>query len=832
MHARRAAAYIVRELRAPQLRLLWGALLLAAAALSSVEFLAQRLQGALQRDAAQLLGGALVVQGDVPLPAAFAQHARADGLRTAATVEFPSMALAPGADGGSRLVVVKAVDAAWPLLGHARLRGADGAAHEVAGAPPPGSVWAAAGLTAQLGVPTAGPIELGRRSLRVAGVLLSEPDRGTGLPGLAPRVLINAADLASTGLIQPASRAQWRLLLDGPPAALARYRAWADAAVRDTRGVQLLDAARHDGGIDRNLRHGAAFLQLVALLSAVLAAVACAVAANDFARRQRDAVALLKALGLTRRGVLALQLAQLALLGALAAAAGSVLGLLGQAALLRVLGGLLRLGTLPAPGWGPAGGALAVVFALLGAFALPPLWRLASVPPWRVLRQHDAGPSRVALAASVTGAAGGALALWALAADRAMAWRALLGVSGAALLFALGAAVLVALAARLARGRRGALALAARQLGAQRAAAVAQIASLAVALLALLLVAMLRAGLFAAWQRSLPADAPNRFVINVQPAQAAEFRAMLAGAGVEHYDWYPMVRARLLAVNGRAVHAADYPEGRARALVEREFNVSTTPRLPAGNRVVAGSWARTVDGDGLSVEQGLATLLRWKLGDVLRFDVAGRDFNAPITSIRRLDWESLHVNFFVLAPAALLARDTPSYIGAFRVDGASRALDAELPHRFPDITLLDLDALLAQLHAMLAQLGAAVELLFGCALAAGLAVQAATLLLGRRARQREAALWRALGASAALLRRVAVFELLLGGLAAGVLAAPAAAWLARWLARQLFDFTWTPAPVWWFAGPLLGALLALLVGWGSLRGVLRTPPLQLLRAPR
>ena len=352
------------------------------------------------------------------------------------------------------------------------------------------------------------------------------------------------------------------------------------------------------------------------------------------------------------------------------------------------------------------------------------------------------------------------------------------------------------------------------------------------ALLALLLVAMLRAGLFAAWQRSLPADAPNRFVINVQPQQAGEFRAMLAAAGVAHYDWYPMVRARLLAVNGRAVHAADYPEGRARALVEREFNVSTTPRLPVGNRIVAGHWASTVDGRGLSVEQGVAELLGWKLGDVLRFDVAGRDFSAPISSVRRLEWESLHVNFFVLAPAALLAPDTPSYIGAFRVDGASRALDAQLPRRFPDITLFDLDALLTQLHAMFARLGVAVELLFGCALASGLAVQAATLLLGRRARQREAALWRALGASGGLLRQVAIYELLLGGFVAGALAAPAAAGLARWLARQLFDFTWTPAVGWFVAGPLLGALLALAVGWSSVRAVLRTPPLQILRAPR
>ena len=827
MRLRHGIALAAREMRAPQWRLLWLALVLAAAALSSVGFLAQRLQAALQRDAAELLGGALVVQSDEPLPARFAEQARRDGLRVATSAEFASMALAPGADGGSRLVVVKAVGGDWPLLGRVRVR-IDGVVRVLTAAPAAGTAWAAPGLTERLGVAPQGPIVLGARALRVAGALELEPDHGAGMPGFAPRVLINAADLASTGLIQPASRVRYRLLLDAAAPALARYAAWARRAASGLRGVQLLDAARNDGQLGADLHRGAAFLQLVALLSAVLAAVACAVAAHDFARRQRDRVALLKALGMSRRGVLALLAVQLSLLGVLATAVGCALGLLGQLALLHTLGGLLRLRALPPPGWQPAGVALLVVYALLAAFALPPLARLAAVPPLQVLRRQTVARARWWPAPAAGGA--GLLLLWAVAGDRAMAWRALLGCAAAAALFALGAWALTAAAARLGRRRGGALALAARQLGSQRAATLTQITALALALLALLLVAMLRAGLFAAWQSSLPADAPNRFVINVQPQQAADFRAALRAAGIARFDWYPMVRARLVAVNGRPVHARDYPPGRARALVERAFNLSTAPRLPPGNRIVGGSWQPTAAGDGLSVEAGLARTLGLHLGDRLRFDSAGTTISAPITSLRALDWASLHVNFFVLAPPALLAPLSRTYIGAFRVGSGSAALDTTLPRRFPDITLINLDSWLEQLQRILARLGAAAELLFGCALAVGLTVMLATLLLGRHARRREIVLWRALGASGAQLRRVAALELLLSGLCAGLLASPAAALMARWLARRVFDFGWTPEPAWFIAGPLLGAVLALAAGWWSLRAVLRTPPMWLLRA--
>ncbi len=835
MRPRAFASLLLAELRAPQLGLIWIALLLAATALSAVGFVAQRLHSGLQRDAAQLLGGDLLLRGDHALPPQFEARARALGLRGAHSEVFASMALGPGAQGRTQLVVVKAVGAGYPLLGRVSLRAvAPGAALPRTPIPQPGTVWVSPQLARRLGVPPQGPIVLGQRSLRIAALVTAEPDSAAGIPGLAPRVLLNLADLPSTGLIQPASRVSYALALVGPPRALAQYAAWAHASIaaQSLRGLRLHQPDAAGNGFDRNLRRGADYLRLVALLAALLAAVAVAVAARDFARRRQQSVALLKALGMSRRRVFALLACELALLGVGAGALGSLAGLGLQALLLGMLQGVVGATPLAGPGWQPVALALWSMASLLLAFALPQLLRLLQVPPLRVLRREAVGSGRGARLLAGVGLLLFALLLLVLGGDGWLGWIALGAFAAVALLLVAAAAGALALLRRAGARGRGAAALTARQLGARGASAVAQVAALGLALMALLLVGMLREGLLGGWQASLPADAPDRFVINVQPQQGEAFRAALRQAGIHRFEWYPMVRARLVAVNGRAVFGRDYADPRARRLLDREFNVSTTPNLPGDNRIVAGSWRATADpgAQGLSVEQGIADTLGLKLGDRLRFDIAGDTVEAPITSLRKVDWASMRANFFVLAPASLLLRQPYTWLAAFHEPAqAPPEFDARLAERFPDITIIDLAQLLAQFRAMLAQVGSAVQVLFGLALGAGLAVVASTLLIGRRERERETALWRVLGASDRLLRRVMATELLLVGALGGLLGAAGAGVAAWLLARKVFEFAWTP-PAWWLAvGVATGAALALAVGWLSLRRVLRTPPLRLLR---
>lgn len=837
MRARGFRRLLLAELRSAQLGLIWLALLLAAAALSGVGFVAQRLQTGLQRDAAQLLGGQLLLRGDHPLPPMFEQRARADGLRGAQVALFASVALGPGAQARSQLVAVKAVGPGYPLLGHVKLLPvAPGSPVPTTPIPQPGTVWVAAHLAQRLGAPPAGPIVLGGRSLRIAALVAGEPDRGAGIPGLAPRVMLNAADLASTGLIQPASRVNYSLALVGADPAVARYAAWARDTIRSQglRGVHLSTPDGNGNGFDRNLRRGADYLHLVALLAALLAGVAVAVAARDFARRRQMLVALLKALGMSRRGVLALVGAEVALVGLGAALLGCLAGLGLQGLLLGLLRRLVSSDQLGAPGWQPPAWTLLTLGALLLAFAWPELLRLAGVPPLRVLRREAVAATGASRLVGLFGLGLFGAVLWLLAGDRTLGVIALGGFAGAALVLALAALGALALMRRAGARVRGPLALAARQLGTRGIPAVAQITALGLSLMALLLVGMLRSGLLAGWQASLPADAPNRFVINVQPEQGDAFRRSLRDAGIADYDWYPMVRARLVAVNGRAVFGRDYAEPRAREMVDREFNLSATSRLPANNRIVAGSWSATAQpgAHGLSVDEGIARLLGLKLGDRLGFDIAGEQVSAPITSLRKVDWGSMHANFFVLAPQDWIQRQPYTWLAAFHEPDATQPrLDVQLERRFPDITIIDLSELLAQLRELLGQIGTAVQVLFGFALATGLGVVAASLLIGRRERERETAVWRVLGAPDRLLRGVLAVELLLSGAIAGLLGAGGAGLAAWLLARRVFEFAWTPSPWWLAAGGGAGALLALAVGWLSLRRVLRTPPLRLLRAP-
>ncbi len=821
----RVSTLLRRDLGAAELRLMWFALVLAATVLSGLGFLAERVDVGLRQDAAALLGGQLVVDSDHALPPAFGVEARAAALNMVHIAEFPTMALGVGVHARAHLVSLKAVDAAYPLFGAVALQGSEGGrVRDVRGGPQPGTVWVARGLGARLGAGRLDRIRLGAGTFRIAGVIASEPD-GTGI-AFAPRVMINMADLDATGLLQPASRVRWRLALRGAPDAVARYAAWARANIDASamRGVHLQRA--NDADVGDALRRGASFLQVVALGATLLAALATAIAARDFAQRRRDMVALLKALGLTRGAVMRMFMVELGVLGAVAAGVGCLAGLGLQALVLRLLGGLLGAVTLPSAGWRPVASAFGVVWVLLLAFALAPLHALAGEPPMRVLRPSPG--RRVGWWQTWAGALLCAVVLAWMARDHRLALIALSGAVAVALALGASAAGVVWLARRAGQRGHGTAALAARQLGARRAQAVIQVGALGLALMAMLLVAILRDGLTEGWRQSLPPDAPTRFAINIQPDQTAAFQGALRQAGVARFDWYSMVRARLVGVNGHAVFGRNYPAGRARALVEREFNLSTSPTVPDGNTIVAGNWRA----HGLSVDAGIADTLGLKLGDRLAFDVAGTRIDAPITSLRRVDWTSLRVNFFVLAPVVLLKGLPSTRITAFFEPPGTTGLDTRLAQAFPDVTVIDIGDVLARIRAMLDQLVNVVQLLFAGVLGAGLAVVVAMLRIQRGERAREAAIWRMLGARAGMLRRVLALELTLLGAVAGALGATAALVLGTVLAREVFSFTWTPGGGWVLGGVIGGASLALITGWISLAPVLRTPPMRLLRGGR
>jgi putative ABC transport system permease protein len=825
----------LRDFRAGELRLLAVAVMLAVAALSAVGFFADRLSAGLNRDAGQLLGGDAVVASDRPTPPSFAEQAAALGLREARTIGFPSMARAPDERGGdSRLVAVKAVTPNYPLRGQMQLRGAEGSAVEsVARAPAPGTVWVDPALLDALQLKVGDPLLLGDATLRIDRVIVTEPDRGAGFMSFAPRVMLAEADLAATALIQPASRVTYRFAVTAEPgreASVRQFVRWADGHIAQAslRGVRVesLESGRPE--MQQALDRAERFLNLVALLAALLAAVAVGIAARDFAQRHLDDCAMLRVLGQPQRRIATAYALEFLFVGLLASVVGLLVGLLVQQGFVWLLAELVQA-DLPAPGWKPAAFGLGVGLTLLAGFGLPPVLQLARVPPLRVIRRDVGAIKATSLLVLLAGIGGFAALLLAASSDAKLGLIAVGGFAVAVGVFAALAWVAVAVLRRAVPETRAPrwLVLATRQIAARPAFAVLQVSALSVGLLALVLLVLLRTDLIASWRQATPADAPNRFIINLQPEQAEPFRAAMNGAGVAKFDWYPMIRGRLVAINGQAVAGDRYSDDRAQRLVEREFNISHAATLPDHNPVVAGRWVPD-EADGLSVEEGLMQTLGLKLGDTLRFDFAGIPREARITSVRRVDWGSMRVNFFVLFPASALPDLPVTYISAFRAPETA-GFDSALSRQFPNITNVDVSASIAQVQRVLDQVIRAVEFLFGFTLAAGLVVLFAAITATREARSREFAIMRAMGASSRLLAQVQRTELLGVGALAGVLASVAAMVVGWLLARYAFEFTWNPSPWVPVIGALAGALLALAAGWWGLRDVLRRPVLETLR---
>ena len=822
-----------RDWRAGELRLALVAVALAVAALTAVGFFSDRLQGGLQRDARQLLGGDAVLVSDNPPPADWLAEARRLGLRSTQTLSFPTMARAPDALGGAaRLVALKAVPMGYPLRGQLRTSEtpADTEGSPAQSIPASGQVWVEAPLLEALDLKVGDTLLLGDASLRIARVLTFEPDRGAGFMSFAPRVLLNAADLAATGLVQPASRITWRLAVAGDPAPVARFQAWAKARLTEpgARGMRLesLESGRPE--MRQTLDRAEKFLNLVALLAALLAAVAVALAARGFAARHLDGAAMLRVLGLSQRQMARAYAVEFLLVGLAASVLGVALGFAVHHVFVWLLAGLVEAG-LPAPSAWPVVFGLGMGLTLLAAFGLPPVLQLAQVPPLRVIRREVGALKTAPLAVLALGVLGFAALLLATSRDLTLGLIAVGGFAGAVALFALlawGATWLLRRSVNEATAPRW-LVLATRQITARPVYAVVQVSSLAVGLMALVLLVLLRTDLVDSWRNATPADAPNRFVINITPEQAGDFRAALRQGGVERLDWYPMVRGRMVAVNGRDVGPADYAEDRARRLVDREFNLSYAAERPAHNEITAGRW-QPEEAGAASVEEGIAETLGLKLGDALRFDIGGIPHEARITSLRKVDWTSMHANFFVMFPVSSMPDVPVTYLAAYRAP-ASPGFDNALVRQFPNITNVDLSATIAQVQRVLGQVIRAVEFLFGFTLAAGLIVLFAAVSATREERAREFAVMRAVGAGSALLRQVQRAELAGVGLLAGLLASLVAAGVGWALARYAFDFAWRAAAWVPLAGALAGGVLALAAGWWGLRGVLRQPVVQTLR---
>jgi putative ABC transport system permease protein len=830
-----------RDFRSGELNLLLVSVVLAVAALSAVGFFADRLQAGLWRDARQLLGGDAVVVSDKVTPDAFVTKAQALGLKTQTTVNFPSMARADDAQGGdTKLVALKAVSEGYPLRGNMSLFKPEATNPNVASedvqttreVPKPGSVWVDPALLESLNLQLGDRLWLGDKDLRITALIHREPDRGANFMNFAPRVMMHHDDVAATGLVQPASRISYRMAVAGleDQRKVQLFLKWArdQVLLPEVRGVQIESMESGRPEMRQTLDRAEKFLNLVALLAALLCAVAVALASRTFAARHLDGCALLRVLGQSQRTLSLAYGFEFVTAGVFASVLGLALGFGIHHAFVWLLAGLVDAQLPPSSG-APVVLGLGMGLTLLVAFGLPPVLQLAKVPAIRVIRRDMGGLQPASIGVLVMGLLGFAAALMWASRDVKLGLLTVGGFAAATLFFAAITWVMLKLLRRWVPGQATPrwLLLATRQVMARPAYAVVQVSALSVGLLALVLLVLLRTDLISSWRKATPVNTPDRFVINVQPDQTAAFQSALSQAGVSSYDWYPMIRARLVAINDKTVSPENFTDDRAKRLVDREFNVSARAVKPEHNAVVQGKWTEG-EKDALSVEAGIAQTLGLKMGDRMRFDVGGVMSEGRITSIRKVDWGSMRANFFVMYPVDQLPDVPLSYMAAFKTPD-QKSFERNLLQQFPNITSVDMRATLTQVQKVLDQVIRAVEFLFAFTLLAGLLVLMAAVTSTREERKREFAIMRALGATGRLLSQVQTVELMGVGLLAGFLASSVAVGVGWGLARFVFEFDWT-ASLWVpLAGSLTGAMLAWVAGWWGLSEVLRQPVSQTLR---
>lgn len=814
-----------RDWRSGELNILMLAMVIAVVAVTSVGFLADRVAQALTRNSVQMLGGDLVLEADAAIPQAFVQKAHDAGLRTVLTVSFPSMV---GNDNGVRLASVRAVSDNYPLYPGLRLKETNGQTRMPQRGPEPGTVWIDPQLPSLLSAGHLDALNVGDLSMQVNGVIDYEPDRGVQFVNVAPRIMINIADLDATGLIGVGSRARYGLLVAGQGQALAEYRVWLEGSL--ARGQRLKTLEETSPEIRGSLQRAHHFLMLVALLTVMIAAVAVALATRRYQLRHRDGVAIMRCLGASRRQLQGSLVTEFLIFAVGASLLGVMLGYGVHQVLVAAVSVVFDT-ALPAPGWQPAAQGMVTGLLLLLGFALAPLAELGRISPVRALRHETGSPLKYRVAPYVLGLAGFfALALW-VSTDLVLS-----GVIVGGVLVVLAVCSVLAYAGvstlgffRKRVGAPSVLRFALAGLARRKSLVVTQVCALSVGLLILLLLSITRTDLLQGWQKAVPADAPNTFLINIQPDQRQAVQAALQAAGIVQEAPAPMVRGRLVSINQRPVDSRNYTSSRAQRLIDREFNLSWRSELPESNRLVAGRWL-DLNANEVSLESGVAETLGVALGDELGFDLAGEQVVVKVTSLRMVKWDSFDVNFFALMSPVALADAPTSYLTAFFLPPDRSTLIQTLVRDFPNLTAFDVGAMLSQVKFILNQVVQAVQTLFLFTIAAGVLVLAAAFFSTRDERMREVAILRMLGANSRQLSVAMTVELVLIGGLSGVLASLGASTIAWVLAEQVIDITfgW---PVWpWLLGVVAGVAAALLAGSLALRGVLKTPPLLSLRA--
>jgi len=817
---------LVRDWKSGELRVLLLALIVAVAALTAVGFFTNRVNQAVAVQAAEVLAADLRLQSSTPISQKYENEAKRRGLKTAQTVSMLSVVFHGER---SQLTALRAVGPGYPLRGRVRIADQPfSPARTTDDIPVRGEVWADARLLATLDAPVGSELAIGAARYKVSLVLDYRPDQGSTFADLAPNLLMHVDDVAATQLIQPGSRLTYAVLFAGTPSRVNAFREY----LNETRqaGQRLRDIEEASPQVRSSSDRAARFLNLSGLVSVLLAAVAVAMAARRYAQRHLDNVALMKCMGAPQSFILSISIIELILLAIIAAVAGTLIGFLAQEGLSWLLRDLIR-GELPPPSPEAAYLGLVTAVAVLTGFALPPLLQLRDVPPLRVLRRNMEPPP---LAYSITyGLAIGAILgmlLWIIR-DVSLVLGVAAGIAGTVAILLGAGWLLVRLLSRLRGGVGVAWRYGLANISRRGRESIVQIVAFGLGLMVLLLLAVVRTDLLEDWRASLPADVPNHFLINIRPDERQGLQDYFVEHGVKEPRLFPMIRARMTHINGQPIGEMKFADDRGQNFADREQNLSWAEEPQRDNKIVAGQWWTERDHGKplMSIATEYQEQLGMKLGDQVRFDIAGETLEVEVTNVREVQWDSFQPNFFLVLPPGVLDQVAGTYMTAVFLDQEQRRSLVGLVQRFPSVSIFDLDALMKQVREVMDKASLAVQYVFLFTLLAGVTVLLAAIQSTRDERRYESAMLRTLGASRRTVLQGVAAEFAALGLLSGTLAALGASVAGYFIATRLFNLDYTIDLRVWLIGLLAGTLLVGLSGTFATRSVVNHPPVTTLR---
>lgn len=814
--------------RLTEMKLLFWALLVSVIAVTSVGFFTDRVDQAMSAQTTQLMGGDLVLESSRPIRDELIAMAQKRGIEHAKIVRFPSM-VSSGDE--FQLAMIKAVSEGYPLYGQLqaadRLDQSGGAIDEL---PQSGEVWGEARVFHELSAKSGDEVTLGQITVRLNKVLTYDPSRSNNVFQLAPTLIMPLADLERTGLLTAASRANFSVMFKGDASSIAQLKAEIARTLQSTEKLQSLQEGVPT--VQQALQRAGRFLSLAALLSVILAGAAIALASASLMKRETRSVAVLKVLGQSRRRIVLDFVFSLLMSVLLATVLGVIIGYLMQMLLAGWMAQLLIDTQLPQPGFMPVVYGFLTALVMMAGFSAPTLWRLVDTAPIQILKTSTQTGRVKGWLMGVVFIATVFVLLWLQAGEAMLASWILGGILVVLLVFWLLGLLLLNGLARLKLSHRW------RWLGQLRRSprTLLLVVVFGVGFFSLLLMTMVRTELLDRWQQSVPEDAPNHFMINIQPNEVDQIKAFMGKRQVEG-EFYPMIRGRLTKINDQPVLAKDYPELRAKRLLEREFNLSsaewveakTTIPLPEGNEVQQGEWFNAQLDKGLSVEADIAQTLGFGMGDTLTFDIAGRIFTETITSIRSVRWDSLQPNFFVMSGPGQLDDMPNTHITSVHIPNEQSKMVTELVKQFPSVTVLDVRAIVDQVKRLIDQSTWAVQGIFFFTLLAGVVVLATALQSQKADRRREIAILKSLGMDRQTLKLRLLVEFMMIGALAGGLAGVLVMFIGNLFSYTIFnlEMVWIIWPI--VMGLLVGAALVGGVGYYALRGLLVQSPMALLK---